>query len=68
MQGRHGDTDIENGLVDTVGKGEGGTAGESSGPSTPGETGAGEELLHQEPRLGPVTTWRVGRPEVRAET
>ena len=30
MQGRNRDTDVENGLVDTVGKGEGGMNLESS--------------------------------------
>ena len=30
MQGRNGDSDIENGLVNTVGKGESGTNRESS--------------------------------------
>ena len=30
MQGRNGDTDVENGLVDTVGEGESGPNGESS--------------------------------------
>ena len=29
MQGRNGDADVENGLADTVGEGEGGTNGES---------------------------------------
>ena len=30
MQGRNGDTDVENGLVDTVEEGESGVYGESS--------------------------------------
>ena len=30
MQGRNGDTDIENGLMDTAGEGEGGKNWESS--------------------------------------
>ena len=30
MQGRNGDADIENGLVDTMGKGESGMNGDSS--------------------------------------
>ena len=34
LRGWNGDTEVENGSVDTVGKGEAGTTGESSGPST----------------------------------
>ena len=49
MQGRNGDADIENGLVDTVGEGESETNGESSTDiytlSGVRET-AGEKLLH----------------------
>ena len=70
MQGRNGDTDVENGLKETVGEGESGTYGESSiniYTLSGVRCTAGEKLLFStgSPVLCSVVTWGDGMGEAR---
>ena len=70
MQGRNGDTDIENGIKDTVGEGESGTYGESSVNIhilSGVRWTAGEKSLFStgSPVLCSVVTWVDGMGEAR---
>ncbi|RJF75347.1 hypothetical protein D4Z77_08730, partial [Campylobacter coli] len=70
MQGRNGDTDVENGLKDTVREGESGTCGESSiniYTLSGVKCVAGEKLLFStgSPVLCSVVTWGDGMGEAQ---
>ena len=68
MQGRNGDADVENGLVDTVGEGESETNGETINIYTLSGVRwiVGEKLLCSigSPVWCSVMTWRDGMGEV----